>query len=170
MIEIPTVVHCKKSVYTMLIDRTTKWGNPFPMGFDGVNARRRCIQQHKEWILNQPHLMRALPELVGQTLGCWCKPEACHGDTLQDLVIRYLIDDEINLDIWEHDEYDPVKYVPYGTHYIVLFNEERGYWWHPATAGLNRNVVKKHYDKMLSHRDQRAIFNLYNWKKFDLCY
>jgi len=26
------VVHCKKEFYDILIDRTTKWGNPFKVG------------------------------------------------------------------------------------------------------------------------------------------
>ena len=29
------VVHCKKEYYDVLIDRTTKWGNPFIIGRDG---------------------------------------------------------------------------------------------------------------------------------------
>lgn len=29
--------------------------------------------------------MAALPELKGR-LGCWCKPEACHGDVLVELL------------------------------------------------------------------------------------
>ena len=31
-------------------------------------------------------LMKALPELQGKTLGCWCKPKACHGDVLVRLI------------------------------------------------------------------------------------
>ena len=28
--------------------------------------------------------MDRLPELKDKTLGCWCKPEKCHGDVLAE--------------------------------------------------------------------------------------
>ena len=33
--------------------------------------------------------MKRLPELKGKSLGCWCKPEACHGDVLVRLLAEY---------------------------------------------------------------------------------
>jgi hypothetical protein len=30
--------------------------------------------------------MALLPTLKGKTLGCWCKPEACHGDVLVEFI------------------------------------------------------------------------------------
>lgn len=33
--------------------------------------------------------MEELLLLKGKTLGCWCKPEACHGDVLVELVTKY---------------------------------------------------------------------------------
>ena len=37
-------------------------------------------------ILNRPELLDALHELKGKRLGCYCKPAACHGDVLVELV------------------------------------------------------------------------------------
>jgi hypothetical protein len=36
----------------------------------------------------QPDLMARLPELKGKVLGCWCAPEACHGDILSEFANR----------------------------------------------------------------------------------
>lgn len=77
------VVHCKKEPYDVLIDRTTKWGNPFVVTIDGT--RERVIERYRAHLLDSPHLMAALHELKGKTLGCWCKPQACHGDVLAEL-------------------------------------------------------------------------------------
>lgn len=78
------VVHCKKAAYDIYIARPGKWGNPFVMGRDGT--REEVIEKYREWILTQPELLAALPELQGKVLGCWCKPAACHGDVLKELV------------------------------------------------------------------------------------
>ncbi len=76
----PRVVNIHHEDYDVLIDRTTKWGNPFVVGRDGT--REQCIEKYETWALTQPHLMAALHELRGQTLGCHCKPKGCHGDPL----------------------------------------------------------------------------------------
>ena len=36
-------------------------------------------------MMGQPALLAALPELRGKRLGCWCAPQACHGDVLAQL-------------------------------------------------------------------------------------
>jgi len=83
------VVHCKKSKYDVYIGRpnpsivspTYKWGNPFVIGKDG--DREDVIRKFEEWFLNQPQLIdTAKRELKGKVLGCWCAPQACHGDVL----------------------------------------------------------------------------------------
>ena len=79
-----SVVHCKKSNYDVYIGRPSVWGNPFVKGRDGEKSER--IAKYRAWIMNQPELMdRAKKELRGRVLGCWCKPEACHGDTLAEI-------------------------------------------------------------------------------------
>lgn len=85
------VVHCKKDSYDVYIGRPSKWGNPFShkkgtAAQYKVSSREEAIQKYREWIVNQPHLMYDLIELKGKTLGCWCKPKACHGDVLKELV------------------------------------------------------------------------------------
>jgi len=77
------VVHCKKEKYDVYIGRPSKWGNPFEIGKDG--NREEVIEKYKEWIKNQPELLKDLPELKNKILACWCAPKACHGDILAKL-------------------------------------------------------------------------------------
>jgi hypothetical protein len=77
------VVHCKREKYDIYIGRPSKWGNPFTIGRDGT--REQLIEKYHRWIITQPELLAALPELKGRVLGCWCKPKACHGDVLAEL-------------------------------------------------------------------------------------
>jgi hypothetical protein len=89
------VVHLKRDGFDerspgdVRIDRKTKWGNPFVMDKPGKPAdgsRSEVIAKYREWIVKQPELMASLHELKGKRLGCWCSPEACHGDVLAELV------------------------------------------------------------------------------------
>lgn len=77
------VVHCKKEPYDLYIGRPSKWGNPFHIGVDG--NRLQVINKYREWILNQPELLKDLHELENMTIACWCKPQLCHGDVLKEL-------------------------------------------------------------------------------------
>lgn len=70
----------------VLIDRTTKWGNPFRIGKDGT--RVQVIQKYENWIKNQPELLADLHELKGHSLVCHCSPKICHGNILVDLVAK----------------------------------------------------------------------------------
>jgi hypothetical protein len=88
------VVHCKKSKYDIYIGRPSKWGNPFTHIADKttlakylVSTRSESIEKYKEWILEGDgnHLLNDLHELKGKILGCWCKPNNCHGDILAEL-------------------------------------------------------------------------------------
>jgi hypothetical protein len=82
------VVHCKKKPYDVYIGRGSKWGNPFIIGKDG--NRDEVISRYEVYIMNNPSLIAALPELIDKTLGCWCKPKACHGD-----ILKIMVEDEI---------------------------------------------------------------------------
>lgn len=77
------VVHCKRSHYDVYIGRPSKWGNPFQIGIDG--DREEVIEKYEVWLKNNPTLMNSLHELKGKVLGCWCRPQACHGDVLERL-------------------------------------------------------------------------------------
>lgn len=88
------VVHCKKEPYDVYIGRPSKWGNPFThkAGTKAhyiVSSREEAIRKYREWILQQPELLASLPELKGKVLGCWCKPQSCHGDVLVELVNKF---------------------------------------------------------------------------------
>ena len=82
------VVHCKKEHYDTYIGRGSKWGNPYHIGKDGT--RDEVISKYEIYIMQNRHLIDALPELIGKTLGCWCSPSACHGD-----ILKIMVEDEI---------------------------------------------------------------------------
>ena len=65
--------------------RRSKWANPYFVGRGG-DTREEAIAKYRKRILGKPELLAALPELRGKILACWCKPEACHGDVLVELL------------------------------------------------------------------------------------
>jgi len=78
------IVHCNKENFDIYIGRPSKWGNPFREGKDGT--RKEVINKYRKYILSNKELLDSLGELEGKTLGCWCKPKACHGDVLIELI------------------------------------------------------------------------------------
>lgn len=64
----------------------SKWRNPFPAKFFG---RDECIEAYRQYIISKPELLQDLHELKGKVLGCWCKPDKCHGDVLIELINQY---------------------------------------------------------------------------------
>lgn len=79
------VVHCKKEPYDVYIGRSSKWGNPFIIGRDG--NRETVVRLFRE-SLTENQREEARRELRGKVLGCWCKPELCHGDVLVEIAIE----------------------------------------------------------------------------------
>lgn len=74
-----------------MIGRSTRFGNPFRMKKDGGDySREGCVEAYREWfhekIENDLEFRAAVEELRGETLGCYCKPQACHGD----VILEYL--------------------------------------------------------------------------------
>jgi hypothetical protein len=65
--------------------------NPFKLGKDG--SRDEVIQKYKEYMETRLHresgLVKKLIGLKGKKLGCWCKPDNCHGDVLIELIDKY---------------------------------------------------------------------------------
>lgn len=92
------VVNVRHAAYDVLVDRTTKWGNPYTHEKGKTRAkhvvatRAEAIAKYEEWIKTQPHLIAALPELKDKVLGCWCAPFLCHGDVLVRLVDELCVD------------------------------------------------------------------------------
>jgi hypothetical protein len=82
------VVHCKKEPYDVYIGRPSKFGNPFShmpgtLAQFQVASREEAIEHYENYIRATPWLLQAAKdELKGKVLGCWCKPQACHGDVL----------------------------------------------------------------------------------------
>lgn len=74
------VVHCKREPFDVYVGRPTMWGNPFTIGKDGT--REEVIAKYETWLRGRPDLMRALAQLKGKVLACWCAPKPCHGDVL----------------------------------------------------------------------------------------
>lgn len=59
------------------------WCNPYKITAD--RDRNKVIElytQHLENQLKNPMMVNELLKLKGKTLGCWCKPDGCHGDIL----------------------------------------------------------------------------------------
>jgi len=77
------VVHCKKDKFDVYIGRGSKWGNPFVIGKDGT--REEVIAKYELYLMDNARLLADLHELKNKTLGCWCSPQACHGDILERL-------------------------------------------------------------------------------------
>jgi len=80
------VVNKKHDSFDIYIGRPSIWGNPFKIGIDGT--REQVIEKYRDYIFHNPYLMRRLYELRGKRLGCYCKPLACHGDVLVELIER----------------------------------------------------------------------------------
>ena len=78
------VVHCKMNPFDVYIGRPSKWGNPFSIGKDG--DREAVIEKYTNWLLNNDELLFDIMELDGKTLGCWCAPQACHGDVIVEII------------------------------------------------------------------------------------
>lgn len=80
--------------FDIRIDRSSKWGNPFLLPFDSPATRKHCIERYEEYLRGNAKLLADLPELVGKRLGCWCKPQPCHGDVLIKLMLELGLESE----------------------------------------------------------------------------
>lgn len=86
------VVNRRRERFDVYIGRPGPWGNPFShkegtLAQFRVANREEAIAKFREWFLSQPELVaRARRELRGKVLGCWCKPAACHGDVIAEVV------------------------------------------------------------------------------------
>lgn len=74
-----------------MIDRNTKFGNPFRLKKDGGEyTREESVRKYKQWfkkkMKSDPEFKQSVENLRGETLGCWCKPKDCHGD----IILAYL--------------------------------------------------------------------------------
>lgn len=69
-------------------------GNPHPIGWCDIcgeyHSRTECISKFKddfyEKIQNDSEFQSAVLALKGKRLGCYCKPEECHGDVIKEWI------------------------------------------------------------------------------------
>ena len=82
------VVNKYKEEYDIYIGRGSKWGNPYVIGEHGT--REDVIDTFRIYLWEQMKSGRItkedLLELDGKRLGCFCKPQACHGDVIAKAV------------------------------------------------------------------------------------
>lgn len=88
-----TVVNKRTHVPTpndTYIGRGSIWGNPFHIGADG--SRQDTIDKYGALMHGRlngdkaEYWVEELLKLQGRTLVCFCKPQACHGDILEELI------------------------------------------------------------------------------------
>ena len=87
------VVNLYKDKYTVYIGRPSKskpsiFGNPFEIGKDGT--REEVLRKFNRYFFRRiecdPEFKKRVLELYGETLGCFCKPQNCHGDIIATYV------------------------------------------------------------------------------------
>lgn len=79
----------KDEKYDVYIGRGSAWGNPYAVGFgngpdEEQNDRDEAIRKYK-YDFDKGYLKSSKEQVLklrGKTLGCHCKPAACHGDIL----------------------------------------------------------------------------------------
>lgn len=94
--------HTEKNSNTIYCGRGSIFGNPFRIGIDG--DRNEVCDKHKNWLdawkFNKQRILitiqgfnycnqtviENLYKLKGKNLGCYCAPERCHCEYLEQLV------------------------------------------------------------------------------------
>lgn len=85
------VVNKYKEGYDVYIGRGSLWGNPYShkQGTKAefvVESREEAIEKYRLYLWNEIKAGRitkeTLLELDQKVLGCFCKPQACHGDII----------------------------------------------------------------------------------------
>lgn len=56
----------------------SKWHNPYSLKQYTIDESLALYEQH----IRNSGLHKDLHQLLGETMGCWCKPGKCHGDVL----------------------------------------------------------------------------------------
>ena len=86
-----TVVNKTKSKYDVYIGRPSIFGNPFKMNSEA--DRKEVIEKYRKYVYDKiksdPKFLEKILELKGFRLGCFCKPAACHGDILVEIIEKY---------------------------------------------------------------------------------
>ncbi len=98
---ITRVVNYKKEPYDIIISRPSIYGNPwthkdYTLAPFKVATRKEAIENYSKWLKGEDFkdilqeqrkkILDNLPNLKDKVLACYCKPLACHGDVLVELV------------------------------------------------------------------------------------
>lgn len=79
------VVNKYKERFDVYIGRGSLFGNPYTVKGHG---REKAIELYRKYfndlMKNKLWFYNEVLELKGKTLGCFCKPQACHGDIIAD--------------------------------------------------------------------------------------
>lgn len=81
---------------TIKVDRSTRWGNPYSVGADGVPDVATAVQLFRALLrrqfngLNHRYFVftdeRLRADLSGKNLACWCPlDQPCHADVLLEV-------------------------------------------------------------------------------------
>lgn len=62
--------------------KDSKWCNPFKIKEYDREEYIRLYKRHLDKLLQDEDNLEEFVLLEGKTLGCWCKPEDCHGDVI----------------------------------------------------------------------------------------
>lgn len=104
-----TLVNLRNSAYDVYIGRKQEhtansnghYGNPFShkagtLATLLLDTRQEAVKAYREWLKGEKYhdieparrqwILNNLHLLKDKTLGCFCKPLACHGDVLVELV------------------------------------------------------------------------------------
>jgi hypothetical protein len=82
-----TIVNLKRDKCEIRIDRKSIFGNPYVIGRDGT--REEVIEKYRVWFykkLKDSSFRDRVLALKDHILGCWCKPDDCHGN----VIVEYL--------------------------------------------------------------------------------
>lgn len=85
------VVNLRRERYDVYIGRAGQgedgyFGNPYRLSAYG--RRPELLELYRAWFLERierdPVFRARILELRGKVLGCFCKPQACHGDVIAE--------------------------------------------------------------------------------------
>jgi hypothetical protein len=93
-----TVVNKRTDQYDVYVGRGSIFGNPYEMGVDFNSemdtSRNWVISRYRTWfkhMLHDPVFREAIKHLKDKRLGCFCAPQACHGDVIAEYLNNNLL-------------------------------------------------------------------------------
>ena len=67
--------------------QSSEWCNPYKI--TNELSRDECLDKYTKYLtskLKDKKTMKRFMLLKGKNLGCWCYPEACHGDVIKNFL------------------------------------------------------------------------------------